>query len=142
MSVSVNVTVTVPLETFVAIRETAHPEDNHELVNQVACDTTYTIIEAFQSDLYDINLRSNGDISCRAPKIITVRVMKLSDGKYFDCNIHSNATGRELACKIHDQQSIPLLKQVLMFHGIILFRRDYDRSIDLKLDQVCRSLHG
>jgi hypothetical protein len=62
--------------------------------------------------------------------------MKLSDGKYFNCKIMSDASARELACLIHDQYGLPLLKQVLMFHGIIIFRRDYYESIDISLEQV------
>lgn len=140
MSVTISVTLTVPLETFVAVRESACAEQDEELVSQVAYDTTYTIIDALKGDLYDINLKSNGDIQCRTPNApypISVKVMKLSDGKYFDVTINSNATGRELACKIHDQEKIPLLKQVLMHHGTIMFRRDAERSIDLQMNKVC-----
>ena len=136
MSVTINVTLTVPLETLATVRESSCPEHDPEIINQVAYDTTYTVIDALKGDLYDIKLRPNGDIHCRAPKMITFKVMKLSDGKYFTCDILSNATGRELACKIHDERNIPMLKQVLMSHGIILFRRDADKSVDLKLDQV------
>jgi hypothetical protein len=136
MSVTVNVPLTIPLKTFSAVRESSCPEENPEIVNQVAYDTTYTVINTLKGGLYDINIRPTGDIHCRAPRMITVKIMKLSDGKYFTCDILSNATGRELACKIHDDRNIPMLKQVLMAHGVVLFRRDADRSIDLRLDQV------
>ena len=133
MSVTVNVPLTIPLETFAAVQGSSCPEESAEIVNQVAYNTTYKIIKALKGDL---NIRTNGDIHCRAPRMITVKIMKLSDGKYFTCDIVSNATGRELACKIHDERKIPMLKQVLMSHGVVLFRRDADRSIDLRLDQV------
>lgn len=137
MSVSVNVTLTVPLETFHAVRAVPYPEHDQALVNQVAYDTTYAIIEACRGELVDVKHEPNGDVSCRAARMIRVRIMKLSDGKHFYCDIHSDATARELACKIHDEHHIPLLKQVLMFQGNVLFRRDAERSIDLVLDKVC-----
>ena len=136
MSVNVNVTLTIPVETYSAVRYAAYPEHDHDLLNRVASETTYTIINALKENSYDSNLRSNNSLSFRHGRPITVLVMKLSDGKYLPCKVMSNASARELACLIHDTYGMPLLKQVLMFHGMIIFRRDYNESIDISLEQV------
>jgi hypothetical protein len=136
MPVNVNVTLTVPLETFVAVRDAPYPELNHELVNRVASATTYTIIDGLKGHSYDIDLRSNATLNINHGRPIKILIMKLSDGKYLPCKVMNNASARELACLIHDQYGMPLLKQILMFHGMIIFRRDYNESIDISLEQV------
>ena len=139
MSVNVNVTLTIPLQTYIAVRDDPYPQYNHALLNQVASKTTYTVIEALKEHSCDIGPTSNGSLTINHinhGRPIRVLVMKLSDGKYLPCKVMSNASARELACLIHDQYGMPLLKQVLMFHGMIVFRRDYNDSIDVSLDQV------
>ena len=158
MSVNVDIRLTVSRQTARAVQNIDYPQYNHELLCLVASETASTIITALQTQSekypdryrpryddrpryndqprYDNRPRYDSRSQVRRPRLINIVVESLADGSHESLDIMSNATGRELACYLHDQFGFPLLKQVLMFNGKLIFRRDSSLSIDAVLDQV------
>jgi ubiquitin len=138
MSVNVNITVTVPLETVTAILSSSSPDNIYVVTPQIASATRKAIVEAVKALPYEIKPKSNPPIKTNTSTTISV-VVGMATGKRFTIdNVASKAKASELVNRIQDEEGIPPHQQRLIYNSKLLYCEydDNTDTVDMSLDEV------
>ena len=125
---SINITVTIPLEAVAAIHEAVSKGNDCKALELAAGNTSRAIVNAVKDLPYELKPKSVG---------VEIRVqVNTYTGKTLSLQINSKAKASELGEMVEGYEGIRLSKQILFFQGTHIMAVGKDDSVDGKLDEA------